>query len=179
MTSPSRLPAATDSGPARFAAHADWFVASRQEGVECTTVWAVAERLVDHLHALSAHLGDPVDVVIADQRSGRRWSGALLPLTDVREALGRLRIPVAAFGGVEISIYTGEDQLTLTADLLLVIYARTARWSYLLDALGIEERASTPPVTWSAAQAPLREVPTLATALHAAVARLGLLELAS
>jgi hypothetical protein len=163
----------------RCRTHDDWFVTGTHDGVQSLHVWAVAERLVDLFHALTTHLDPAVDVWVRDRRTGQAWRGNLLALPDVREVIGRLRMPLASFGGVEFSVYTPDDQLTLTPELLLVIYARTTRWSYLLDALGLGERDALPSPSWRAWSAPLAPAPQLADALSAAVSRLGLAPVSS
>lgn len=160
----------------RFRVGHDWFVITREHDVTCVRVGATAERVVDMLHALSVHLDPAVDVRMDDVRTGRQWEGALLALPDVRETVGRLRLPVAAYGGVELSLFTGSDQLTLTPEMLLVIYARTDRWAFLLDGLGLLERATVPEPSWVPVRSTLRAEPQLEQALQAAAERLGLRE---
>lgn len=158
----------------RFRASQDWFVVTRVQGVMCTRVGASAERTVDLMHALSAHLDPAVDMRIRDLRTARTWRGDLLGLQDVREAVGRLRLTLAAYGGVELSLFTADDQLTLTPELLLVIYSRTDRWAFLLDGMGLTERAEMPPRTWRVSRDVLRDEPPLLQALESAAERLSL-----
>lgn len=172
----SELAALSATGTGRFRAEPEWFVVGHHGGMRCTRIGATAERAVDLLHALSVLLDPAVDVHINDVRTGRRWSGALLALPDVRDVLGRLRLPLASYGGVEVTLYTSEDQLSLTPELLLVIYARTDRWTFLLDGLGLVEREEMPLPTWWPARDGLRPVPPLDAALAGAAARLGLRE---
>lgn len=146
----------------------------RRGGVHEIFAWANAERIVDVLHALTALLDPAIDVCIESRRSGQTWQGELLPLPDVREVLGRLQTPLATYGGVELSVYTPDDQLTLTASLALVIYARSDRWVYLLEAMGFEERDDAPKPAWDADTAPLGEAPELDRALAFVTERLGL-----
>jgi hypothetical protein len=144
--------------------------------VRSLQVGATAERTVDLLHALVIHLDPAVDLRIDDRRTGRRWHGALLALPDVRAELGRLRQALAAYGGVEVTVFTPNDQLTLTAALQLVIYARTDRWAFLLGGLGLDERDTVPPPVWRPEAAPLFPVPALEAALQTAAQRLRLAE---
>ena len=62
------------------------------------------------------------------------------PLPDVRDTIARLKLLLARFGGVELSVYTPEDQLTLNPHLELFIYSRTDRWLYLLEGEGWRSR---------------------------------------
>lgn len=158
----------------RFRPVPDWFVASETGGVHALFAWSNAERIVNVLHALAAHLDPAVDLVLESSRDGRTWCGELLPLPDVRIALGRLQSPVASYGGVELSIYTPDDQLTLTQALGLVVYARSDRWVYLLEGMGFEERAKAPAPIWELEGAPLGEAPELDRAIALVVEQLDL-----
>ncbi|MBY0489756.1 MAG: hypothetical protein K2R93_07935 [Gemmatimonadaceae bacterium] len=137
---------------ARFAVRPEWFVCGMHAGMHCIQAWAPAERIVEHLHALAAHLAsvddDTVDVFVHDHRSARRWAGARIPLTDVRDAVSRIRLPLAAYGEVELSMATATDQLVLAPALLLVVYATTPRWPFLCEALGLVQRDTVPAPTW-------------------------------
>ncbi|WP_373068457.1 hypothetical protein [Gemmatimonas sp.] len=160
--------------PGRFRALLDWFIASVRDGVYIARIGTTAERAVDLMHALSVHLDPAVDVVMTDWRTGTEWVGVDVALPDLREALGRLRFPLATYGGVELTVVGPDDQLSLTPELLLVIYARSDRWYFLLDGLGLSERAAPPAPVWVPTLSKLAHSPELATALAAAAARLGL-----
>ncbi|WP_396206922.1 hypothetical protein [Gemmatimonas sp.] len=161
----------------RFRASADWFLVQRATGLVTARVSATAERVVDLCHALSAHLAPAVDVHMADVRTGRQWGGAFCALPDVREAIARLRLVLAAQGGVELSVYTESDQLTVTPEMQLVIYARTDRWAVLLDGMGIGERTTTPEPTWIPSRSTLRPDAPLEQALQSAAERMGIAEI--
>ena len=124
----------------RFRPVPDWFVSRTRGGLSEVFAWANAERIVSVFHALTEHLDPAVDVSVESRREGRTWRGELLPLPDVRDVVGRLQLPLAMYGGVEVCVYTPDDQLTLTPGLALVIYARSDRWLYLLEGMGFSER---------------------------------------
>lgn len=181
----SELTQLRPAGQSRFRPGEDWFVhtvldslAPGDAPIHRVVVGTNAERVLDTLHAMCVYLDPAVDVAVSDRRSGARWEGALLALPDVRETVGRLRLPLASYGGVELSVYTGDDQLTLTAELLLVVHARTDRWTFLLDELGFVERADIPRPTWRLADGALRPANALFESLVAAANRLGLQEVA-
>src|SRR4051812_17322178 len=115
----------------RFRASADGFTFAEEDGYYSAHIVANAERVVDLFFTLSEQLAPAVDVVIDDLRSGRTWKGEALALPDVREAVARLKQLLARFGGVELSVFTADDQLTLNPHLELFIYARSDRWLYL------------------------------------------------
>ena len=111
---------------------------------------------------------------MVDIRTGTEWVGFDVALPDVRDALGRLRFPLATYGGVELTVFGPDDQLSLTPELLLVIYSRSDRWYYFLDGLGLAERAAPPMPVWTPRRSELPPSPELSVALSVAVARLGL-----
>ena len=62
---------------------------------------------------LSSHLDAVVDVVIEHPRDGTKWFGAMRDLSEARDALGRLRWPLSSSGGVELTLVTPDDQVSL------------------------------------------------------------------
>lgn len=166
-------------GYGRFRPSEDWFVHEVEREVHRVLIGTNAERVLDTLHALCTHLDPAIDVAVRDERTGAQWEGHGLALPDVREAVGRLRLPLASYGGVELSLFTGDDQLSLTPELLLVIYARTDRWTFLLEEMGFVERDRVPAPTWRLTANALRPAPALQQALGSAAARLSLQDIAS
>ena len=158
----------------RFRSSADGFTFASQDGYFSAHVVANAERVVDLFHALTEQLPPAVDVSLEDLRSGRSWKGEALPLDDVREQIARLKVLVARYGGVELSVYTSEDQLTLNPYLELFIYARTDRWCYLLEGKGLEEHRMVRTKSWKQQQTQFPAAAELVNAIQAAVERLGL-----
>lgn len=158
----------------RFRSSADGFTFVSQDGYYSAHVVANAERVVDLFHSLAEHLPPAVDVSLEDLRSGRSWQGEALPLDDVREQIARLKVLMARYGGVELSVYTSEDQLTLNPYLELFIYARTDRWCYLLEGKGLEEQRAVRTKSWKQRRAQFPAAAELVNAIQAAVERLGL-----
>lgn len=158
----------------RFRSGTDDFTFTRVGDHYEARVAANAERVVDLLHALCEQLPPAVDVAIEDVRSGRAWRGVDVALPDVREAVARLKVALAAYGGVELAVYTADDQLTLTPDLELYVYARTDRWLYILQGVGLTETLTPAPEAWRLRPEELGPAPELADALAAAAERLAL-----
>ena len=163
----------------RFRSHADWFVAERIGELHMAQVGTTGERAVDLLHALAFHLDPAVDVVVDSVRERAAWYGSFLALPDVRDAIGRLKLTLSTYGGVEISVFTPDDQLSLTPELSLVLYARTDRWFYLLEGKGLEERTILPASVWQPTRKRLAPAPELSDSVRAAVDRLALAPMAS
>lgn len=158
----------------RFRPAADWYVVGQRGAlVECV-VWSTAERLLRVYLSLLEHLDTSVDVAIESTRDGGRWRGELLMLSEVRAALTPLQRPLVLYGGLEVSVYTPDDQLTITEALGLVIYARSDRWVYLLDAMGFAELPAVPPADWDPERAPRTDAPALRMAVERVVQLLAL-----
>jgi hypothetical protein len=75
---------------------------------------------------------------------------------------------------VEFTLYTADDQLTLTPQLELFIYSRTDKWLYLLQGKGLEERASLADRSWRSQSWDRAPAPSLSAAIASAAERLAL-----
>ena len=158
----------------RFRAGIDGFTFVKESDYFAAHVVANAERMVDLMHLLAEELPPAVDVAIEDQRTGRSWKGRDVALPDVRDAIARLKVPLAAYGGVEISIYSPEDQLTLNPHLELFVYARTDRWLYILQSKNLQEHRTVRTKSWKLRRGEFQPAPELVDAVSAAAERLGL-----
>jgi hypothetical protein len=158
----------------RFRSGADEFTFAEGDTHYEARVVANAERAVDLFFVLTEQLPPAVDVWLEDVRGRRAWRGADVALPDVREAVARLKVVLAAYGGVELAVYSADDQLTLTPDLELYAYARTDRWLYILQGKGLVEARTPPPDADAVSADELGDAPELADALDAAAERLAL-----
>lgn len=158
----------------RFRVSSDGFTFAQEDDHFTAHVVANAERVVDLFYTLTEELPPAVDVVIEDLRSGRAWKGEAVPLPDIRESIARLKNLLGRYGGVELSVYTAEDQLTLNPYLELYIYARTDRWLYLLEGKGLEEQGRVRTKSWKTNRQHFPAAPDLVNAVTAAAERLGL-----
>lgn len=158
----------------RFRASSDGFTFDEEDGVFTAHVVANAERVVDLFWTLADLLGPAVDLHIDDLRSGRSWHGESLPLPDVRDAIARLRLLLARFGGTQVSVYTSEDQLSLNEHLELFIYSKSDKWLYLLEGRGLEEMPRVRTKSWKIKRQAFPPAPDLVNALAGAADRLGM-----
>jgi hypothetical protein len=158
----------------RFRAAADGFSFSKEGEYYMAHVVANAERTVDLFHLLLEQMPPAVDVFVEDARTKQRWRGEKVALPDVRDAIARLRAPLSAFGGVEIAVYTSEDQLTINPVLELFVYARTDQWLYILKGKGLEEQRAVRTKSWKLRRHEYPPAPELSEAVAAAAASLGL-----
>jgi hypothetical protein len=158
----------------RFRTAADGFTFAQEDDHFAAHVVANAERVVDLFYALGEHLPPAVDVVIDDLRSGRTWRGEAVALPDVREQIARVKLILARYGGVEFTVFSAEDQLSLNPYLELFVYAKTDRWLYLLEGKGLEERRVVRTKSWKVKRQQFPAAPELVNAIDAAAERLGL-----
>jgi hypothetical protein len=158
----------------RFRASKDGFTFTEEDGVYVAHVVANAERVVDLFWHLSSLLSPAVDVHVEDLRSGRTWKGEALALPDVSDAIARLRLLLARYGGTEASVFTSEDQLSLSPYLELFIYSKSDKWLYVLEGRGLEERERLHPKSWRINRQSFPAAPDLVNALAAAAERLAL-----
>jgi len=158
----------------RFRSGTDGFTFIKEDDYYAAHIVANAERVVDLLHVLTAHLPPAVDIAIKDERSRRAWKGENVALPDVREALARLKVPLAAAGGVELAVYSAEDQLTLNPHLELFIYSRTDSWLYILQGKGLQEQRMIRTRSWKLGRNDFPPAPDLDEALRGTIDRLAL-----
>jgi len=158
----------------RFRAGTDGFSFLKENDYYTAHVVANAERVVDLFHALTEHLPPAVDVALEDVRSNQKWKGENVALPDVREVIARLKVPLSTYGGVELAVYTSEDQLTLNPHLELFIYARTDQWLYILQGKGLDERRFMRTKSWKLQRREFAPAPELVSAVSLAAERLAL-----
>ena len=163
-----------DSLGARFRPAADVFAMRKEGDVFVAEVRTSPEHAVELFYELTAHMPDVVDLALDCLRSGREYLGEGLHLSEVTETVARLKVPLAASGGVELSVYTGDEQLCLSPMLDLWIYAKSDRWLYLLIGRGLEECAELPPHEWSVGAKEFTGAPELVDAVTSTAERLTL-----
>lgn len=160
----------------RFRSGLDGFTFARESNHYAAHVVANAERATDLFYVLLQHLSPAVDVVITDLGGRCLWRGEHLALPDVQGEIGRLKASLAAAGGIEVAVYTADDQVTLNPQMELFIYARSDRWLYLLHGLGLEARRTLRTRSWKLSRRDFAPQPDLSAAVAAAAARLGLVQ---
>ena len=161
----------------RFRAGEAVFATSVERGLHVVRVAAPMERTVELLHALTEQLPPVVDCAIDCLRSKRRYVGEGLSLPEVRESIARLKVPLVASGGVELAVYTAQDQLVLSPLLDLWIYSRTDRWAYLLVGEGLEQVEGIEPRAWSVGRDEFAGATELVDAVEKTAERLTLREM--
>jgi hypothetical protein len=157
-----------------FRGGADGFVFSERDGICEARIAANADRTVELFLALAEHLPPAVQVEITDARRGETWSGEDLALVDARDAIARLKPLLSTSAGLEFTVFGSDDQLTLTPNVEVYIYARTDRWLYLLQGKGLRRLRRLRPRSWRLTHEEFGEAPEVGPALQLAAERLGL-----
>jgi hypothetical protein len=158
----------------RFRPSTEVFALRREAEVFVAEVRVSPERAVELFHELTEQMPDIVDLALDCLRTGRKYVGEGLQLSEVTDTVARLKVPLAASGGVELSVYTGEEQLCLSPMLDLWIYAKSDRWLYLLLGRGLEERAELPRRVWKVEPNEFTGAPELVDAVTSTAERLTL-----
>jgi len=167
-----RTPATTVAN--RFRPDSAVFETRQERGLYVVRVAAGLERSIELLYSLAEHLPSVVDFSVECLRSKRRFLGEALSLAEVRETIARLKVPLLASGGVEVAVFTSEDQLVLSPMLDLWIYSRTDRWVYLLVGEGLEETVALPSRGWTLGRDEFTGAPDLVAAVEKTAERLTL-----
>jgi hypothetical protein len=157
----------------RFRSGLDGFAFWKSDDHYVARVVTTAERALDLFHALSASLPPAVDIAIDDRRRGQSWTGVGVALPDARDAIARLKLPLSTYGGVELAVYTPDEQLTLTPGLEVYVYARSDRWLYILLGKGLVEQERLAPRRPDG-DGPPTPAPELESAIDLTVEQLGL-----
>jgi hypothetical protein len=150
------------------------FVFGRRDGLYEAQLVPNADRTVELFLALLEHLVPAVDVRLDDWRTGRTWRGESLESGDVRDAIARSKQAWATYAGTEIAVIGGDEQVTLTANLELFVYAATDRWLYLLQGKGLRRLARLRTRSWSLTRGEFRRSPGAEAAVKLTVDRLQL-----
>ena len=157
-----------------FRGGGDGYVFDETDGICEALIIANADRAVELFLALAEHLPPAVQVEIEDVRSGSRWQGDGLALLDARDAVARLKPLLASHAGVEFTIFGVDDQLTLTPNLDVFVYARTDRWLYLLERAGLQERPRVRGRLWRPARGAFPPAVTLSAGVRTLVTSLAM-----
>lgn len=168
------VPSAFSDEDSRFRRDAEWFISSVSGSICVTTIGGTAERLLELYLELIVRVAQEVDLAIVSVRNDAAWRGDAVAVRDIVQAFERARLELVAYGGVEVTVSTDEDQVSLTPELGIVIYARTARWAEVLRSFRVLERQVPPPSVWRLHHVALTEVGALTESLAVVVDRLQL-----
>jgi hypothetical protein len=149
----------------RFRLPDEGFEFGDAEGLFRARIVAGSQRALSLFHALIGYLAPTVSLRVLDIRPAppdpprepgeeptlaafASWQGDGLDQEKVRIAIDGARGVLAREGGVEVSVFDEEDQVTLGPNLDAFVYARTARWYPLLRGLGLVRYQAIPSRSW-------------------------------
>jgi len=124
----------------RFRDASDTYMLLRRDGLVGTRALGNAEAMVELFLELTAECSPFFTLTVDDWRNDRTWRAEGLTQAALLDAFYPLRVPLIGAGGVEFTLDTGSDQLTLSAHLEVVTWSRNDRWLYLHDRAGLRER---------------------------------------
>ncbi len=157
-----------------FRGEGDGFTFGEREGVSEAMVMANADRIVELFLALAEHLPPAVTVELHDVRAQLHWRGDDTALVDARDTIARIKGTLAMHAGVELTLVGADDQLTLTPNLEIFVYARTDRWLYLLQGKGLRRRKQLRPRSWRLSPGEFAPAAAMSVAVRDAAERLAL-----
>jgi hypothetical protein len=158
----------------RFRDGADGFVSIERDGLKGVRAVGNAESMVELFLDLIPELPDELTVEIDDWREGRRWRGETIGQGDLLASLYPLRLPLAASGGVELTLLAPQRQLTLSAHLELLAWSQTDQWAFLLARAGLVERDAVRGRLWRPERGRFASAPALIEPLERLVRALTL-----
>ncbi|MGQ0646741.1 MAG: hypothetical protein ACT4P7_04160 [Gemmatimonadaceae bacterium] len=131
-----------------FRGAADGFVFGSRGAVFEAQLVPNADRTIELYLAVLEHFDPAVDVHLEDWRTGARWSGEDLDITEVRDSVARAKHALGSHAGTEVTVVSGKEQATLTPNLEVFVFSDTDRWLYLLQGKGLRRMASLRTRSW-------------------------------
>jgi hypothetical protein len=159
----------------RFHAAAEGFTVQHDEEGGLWQLHAVVgARAVDLFLSLLHELAGPVSIAIEDGHAHRSWKGDGLQTDAVRAAFAPLRDPLIAESGFELTVFNGDDQVTLNPVREIFIYSKNERWASVLEGKTVREVRMVRTQSWKGLRERVTPTPALANAVDVAVSTLGL-----
>jgi hypothetical protein len=159
----------------RFHAAAEGFTVQHEEG----GIWSMhavvgTGRAVELFLSLLNEFGGAVSVEIEDRHAHQSWKGEGLQADSVRAALAPLHDALIAHAGAELTVFTGDDQVTINQVREVFVYSTSERWASLLEGKGVREARMVRTQSWHGLRERVAPPPELAQAIAATVSALGL-----
>jgi hypothetical protein len=111
-----------------------------------------SEAMVELFIELVPEFASLFTLTVDDWRDKRTWRAEGVTQNAMLDAFYGLRVPIIGAGGVEFTLEANDEQLSLSAHLEVVIWARTDRWLYLLQRAGLRERTQMRGRLWRPAR---------------------------
>lgn len=143
-----RGPVAEVSVWRRFRDATDIYAVLRRDDLIGTRAIGNAEAMVELFIELVPQFDNIFSLTVDDWRNGIAWCGEGITQAALLDAMYTLRVPLIGSGGVEFTLATASDQLSLSAHLEVVTWSLTDRWLYLHDRAGLSERPDVQGRLW-------------------------------
>ncbi len=158
----------------RFRDASDTYAVMRRDGLVGARALGNAEAMVELFLELVPELPILFSLTVDDWRNSRTWHADGVTQAALLDAFYSLRVPIIGAGGVEFTLDSGGDQLSLSAHLEVVTWSRTDRWLYLLDRAGLRERPRVRGRLWRPARGAFPPANTLTAGVKTFVSTLAL-----
>ena len=158
----------------RFRDTTDSYAVVRRDGLIGTRAIGNASTVVELFFALVPECPPVFALTVDDWRADVVMRADAVTQEALLDAVYPLRVPLIGAGGVEFTLETGGEQLTLSAQLEVVTWSRTDRWLYLLDRQGLRERPEVRGRLWRPARGAFAPASTLTSGVQTLVRQLAL-----
>ena len=158
----------------RFRDTSDAFTVLRRDALVGTRALGNAEAMVALFLDLVPEFPGMFTLVVDDWRRDRLWRANDVTQGSLLDAFHAVRIAVIHAGGVEFTLQSDDEQLTLSAHLEVVTWSRTDRWLYLLDRAGLRERPEVRGRLWRPARGAFAPSEAVSAGLDTLVETLGM-----
>jgi hypothetical protein len=158
----------------RFRDGSDTYAVIRRDGLVGVRALGNAEAMVELFLELISDFENIFTLTVDDWRTQSAWRAEGVTQAALLEAFYTLRVPVIGGGGVEFTLQSDDEQLSLSAHLEVVAWSRTDRWLYLLDRAGLKERPRIRGRLWRPARGAFPPAGTLTAGVRSMVKSLAL-----
>jgi hypothetical protein len=156
----------------RFRDTTDAFAVLRNGALTGARAIGNAEAMVELFLEMVPEFPNIFSLTVDDWRGGAVWHADSVTQAAFLDAFYALRIPVSGAGGVEFTLASEGEQLSLSSHLEVVAWAPTDRWLYLMERAGLREKSQLRGRLWRPARGAFPAAPSLASGLDAFVAAL-------
>ncbi|HYW51256.1 MAG TPA: hypothetical protein VE861_11650 [Gemmatimonadaceae bacterium] len=124
----------------RFRDASDTYMVLRRDALVGTRALGNAEAMVELFIELVPEFVNIFTLTVDDWRNEAVYRAEGVTQAALLDAFYALRVPLIGAGGVEFTLESPTDQLSLSAHLEVVTWSRTDHWLYLHDRAGLRER---------------------------------------
>jgi hypothetical protein len=158
----------------RFRDATDTYSVMRRDGLVGTRAIGNAEAMVELFLELVPEFPNIFTLTLDDWRTSETWRADGVTQAALLDSFYALRVPLIGAGGVEFTLESAGDQLSLSAHLEVVTWSRTDRWLYLLDRAGLREHPRVRGRLWRPARGAFPAANTLTAGVRTLAATLAL-----